>query len=463
MKKKLMALMMVLAMIFSIAACGTEEETGGDVDSGDSTEGQSSEEEEAEQGEEEIKEGYEPTYGEVEIEFWCSSNTDACQELAERYMEEHPNVTINVLAVSFWDYESKLIPALAAETAPDIFQGGLGGAPGRASAEQIVNIQEALEIRGYDESKYLTTALEECKYEGDLYAMPFVTDTRLFYYNKDAFAEVGLDPEQPPKTWEEVYEYTKLLTTFDENGNVERLGFNSSLGNCWPWVIMWTYGAELFDGETPVFNCQETYDAAEMMKQIQDVYGYDNYLAFSEVASTMSYSPFISGELAMVIEMESFPNTIATYNPELNWGVATLPTVDGENYHSSWNGGQGLEFTNHGEDRLNAAIDFGLYLCSDEAQEYILERDSTFVCNLDAFAKGSEYHPEYGEQYWNAMEETAPYSKFIDNHLAYPGYNADIAVAWDYVMRGEKTCEEAFSEAEQHVIQETENYHQMNE
>ena len=34
----------------------------------------------------------------------------------------------------------------------------------------------------------------------------------VLFYNKDAFEEVGLDPEDPPETWEEVVEYGQKLT-----------------------------------------------------------------------------------------------------------------------------------------------------------------------------------------------------------------------------------------------------------
>jgi sn-glycerol 3-phosphate transport system substrate-binding protein len=38
---------------------------------------------------------------------------------------------------------------------------------------------------------------------GHLLSQPFNSSTPVLYYNKDAFKKAGLDPEQPPKTWQD--------------------------------------------------------------------------------------------------------------------------------------------------------------------------------------------------------------------------------------------------------------------
>ena len=49
-------------------------------------------------------------------------------------------------------------------------------------------------VRGY----YSTT-------DGRLVSMPFNSSTPVTWYNKDAFKKAGLDPEKPPRTWEETW------------------------------------------------------------------------------------------------------------------------------------------------------------------------------------------------------------------------------------------------------------------
>jgi sn-glycerol 3-phosphate transport system substrate-binding protein len=40
--------------------------------------------------------------------------------------------------------------------------------------------------------------------KGQMLSLPFNSSTTVFWYNKDAFAKAGLDPERAPKTWPEV-------------------------------------------------------------------------------------------------------------------------------------------------------------------------------------------------------------------------------------------------------------------
>lgn len=47
--------------------------------------------------------------------------------------------------------------------------------------------------------------------EGNMLSMPFNSSTPILYYNKDAFKKAGLDPETPPKTWEDVEAYSKKI------------------------------------------------------------------------------------------------------------------------------------------------------------------------------------------------------------------------------------------------------------
>lgn len=49
-------------------------------------------------------------------------------------------------------------------------------------------------------------------YDGHIYAVPFFQVALGLYYRRDHFIEAGLDPNKPPKTWDEFYEYAKKLT-----------------------------------------------------------------------------------------------------------------------------------------------------------------------------------------------------------------------------------------------------------
>jgi ABC-type sugar transport systems, ATPase components len=65
----------------------------------------------------------------------------------------------------------------------------------------------------FDESQFVPTVAgyyTDSK-TGHLLSQPFNSSTPVLYYNKDAFKKAGLDPEQPPKTWQDLAEYTAKL------------------------------------------------------------------------------------------------------------------------------------------------------------------------------------------------------------------------------------------------------------
>ncbi|WP_341703294.1 ABC transporter substrate-binding protein [Ferrovibrio sp.] len=60
--------------------------------------------------------------------------------------------------------------------------------------------------------------------DGKIYGVPFHNSTPLLYYSVDAFKEAGLNPDQPPATWEDWIKAAQALTKREGN-TVKRWGF----------------------------------------------------------------------------------------------------------------------------------------------------------------------------------------------------------------------------------------------
>jgi multiple sugar transport system substrate-binding protein len=67
-------------------------------------------------------------------------------------------------------------------------------------------------------------ALKAGSYKGKQYAF-FLPETRPLVYRKDFFEEVGLDPNKPPTTWDELREYAEKLV-IRQGGKVTRAGID---------------------------------------------------------------------------------------------------------------------------------------------------------------------------------------------------------------------------------------------
>ncbi len=66
--------------------------------------------------------------------------------------------------------------------------------------------------------------MENSQTGGKTWGIPFQRSTIVQYWNKELFKEAGLDPEQPPRTWDELVSFGQKLTKRDAAGNVTQWG-----------------------------------------------------------------------------------------------------------------------------------------------------------------------------------------------------------------------------------------------
>ncbi len=112
-----------------------------------------------------------------------------------------------------------------AKALPDIAQLDATGVIDIRDYDRLLSMDELMAGTGYDLGQIEEGAALSITYKDKMIGMPFNSSTILLYYNKDAFKEAGLDPEEPPKTIARMAEYAQRLVAKDENGRVERYGF----------------------------------------------------------------------------------------------------------------------------------------------------------------------------------------------------------------------------------------------
>ena len=75
-------------------------------------------------------------------------------------------------------------------------------------------------------ASFYPALMANSKAKGKTWGIPFQRSTIVMYHNKDAFKEVGLDPNKPPTTWNEMVAMAQKLTKKDAAGNVSRWGLH---------------------------------------------------------------------------------------------------------------------------------------------------------------------------------------------------------------------------------------------
>lgn len=192
MKRRWMALAAAGVAAGALAGCGAAEDTGSGTSQA-------------------AAEG-----GKVEIEFWhCmgSSNGELIQEIVDDFNASQDKIQVKAVHQgSYTDAGTKMQAALAAGEAPVLAQMEIGMLGIFADADSLVDLQKYVDAEGYDMDDFMPGLLDASYYNDALVALPHSRSVPVLYYNKDKFEEAGLNPEEPPVTWEDLKADAKALT-----------------------------------------------------------------------------------------------------------------------------------------------------------------------------------------------------------------------------------------------------------
>ena len=282
--------------------------------------------------------------------------------------------------------------------------------------------------------------------DGSIYSIPFQRSTMVMFYNKDAFEEVGLDPEAPPTTWDEMVEYAQKLTNENRYGVGIALNSGSaqwaftgfSLQNCTNGV-----GLMSADGKEVYFNTPENIEALQLWLDLQNKY---MCMAPGIVQWTDLPTQFLAGEVAMIYHTTGNLTNIKN-NATFDFGVCFLPA--GRQYGAPTGGGNFYITNGISEERQKAAWEFIKFCCSTERAAqwsidtgYVATRESCYETQLlkDYYADFPQALVAY-EQLPYAQPELTTYSAAEMWRIL----NDNIQAA----VTGEMTAAEALEAAQQ--------------
>ncbi|WP_079908929.1 ABC transporter substrate-binding protein [Paenibacillus sp. 32352] len=182
----------VAAIVLATTACGGNQETGAGDKGGSSSSGQK------------------------KVVFWHAmggSNTKVVDQLVADFNASQDKIKVEaIFQGTYDDLLSKLKASMGSKDGPSLVQMYEIGSRFMIDSKTITPMQKFI-----DEDKFDLTQLEPnitgyYTLNGKLNSMPFNTSNPILYYNKDLFKAAGLDPEKPPKTFEEVQKAADAIT-----------------------------------------------------------------------------------------------------------------------------------------------------------------------------------------------------------------------------------------------------------
>lgn len=207
--------------------------------------------------------------------------------------------------------------------------------------------------------------------EGNMLSMPFNSSTPVVYYNKDAFAAAGLDPENPPATWPEVEEASRALIAAGATTCGFTTGWQSwvQLENFSAWHnVPLATRANGFAG----MDTELAFNSPLHVAHIGALQGWQEDGIFKYGGRRSDSAPlFYSGECAMYMNSSAAYAGVKANVTEFEFGVTQLPywpQADGAPQNSIIGGATLWVLQGHEAEEYKAVAAFFSHLSSAEVQ-----------------------------------------------------------------------------------------------
>ncbi len=282
-----------------------------------------------------------------------SAGLDA--QVAE-FEKRNPDIDVSLLSLGAGGMNpQKLLTSIVGGAPPDLINQDRFTIGDWASRDAFEPLDDFLQgDKDIVKGNFYPAAWNEALYKGHVYGIPTSIDDRVLYYNRKLFRQAGLDPNKPPRTWEELQD-TALKLTKRGRGSYERIGFIPNYGNSWLYLYSWQNGGEFMsaDGRTCTMDNPRTVGALQYMADFyKKLGGYDAVNIFQSGFSGNEQDPFFTGKVAMVVDGSWKLDGIARYAPDLDFAVAPAPVpaarlkgegvFKGQAPYITWTGGSSL-------------------------------------------------------------------------------------------------------------------------
>ncbi|WP_316168865.1 MULTISPECIES: ABC transporter substrate-binding protein [unclassified Bradyrhizobium] len=287
---------------------------------------------------------------------------------AADFHKAHPDITVKpVYTGSYQDSIVKAITAAKAGNAPDVAV-LLSTDMFTLIDDDMIEPYDAIATSAADAAwlkSFYPAFMENSQSGGHTWGIPFQRSTIVQYWNKDAFKAAGLDPETPPKTWDEMVAMAKKLTKRDASGTTTQWGLEipSSGFPYWLFQALTTQNGAILanqDGTKVAYNDPKVIEAAQFFA---DLSRKDEVMPKGIIDWGTTPKDFFEGKTAMMWTTTGNLTNVRN-NAKFAFGVAPMPSkVRGG---SPTGGGNIYIFKTSDKAKQAAALEFARFLSTPE-------------------------------------------------------------------------------------------------
>lgn len=376
---------------------------------------------------------------EVTINFWHHYSAQSAENatletvLIPKFEEENPGIKVNPVSHEWADLHEKILISAKSNTLPDVARLDSAWIPEFQKMGILVPLDEEMSDYSSVADGLLESAMATATIGGHAYGLALNTNTKILFYNTEAFRKAGLDA---PGTMEDFMNTIKTLSGTNENGQTV-WGYNEPALAGWNLCpFIWSFGGELTNPEQTkangYINSDKTVAAIQMLA---DLYKAGAITGWNSGDIPMT-DGFGTGRYMMMLEGPWKIAELAGAYPDMEYGTVDMPAGDGGSH--SVLGGEDIAMFNSAN--KEAAWKFMQFM-TDEYAQIAMAKCGQIPINKKALendmVKQADFAP-FLEAIKNAKSRptVASWSE-IDNELS---------VTVTAVMNGEKTAKEAMDE-----------------
>lgn len=269
---------------------------------------------------------------------WSDSVKTIREQFHQQFMEKYPHIKIEYTMLTVDQYKNTVLTAINAGEAPDLFP-----VPQGMKLATLVENGWYQSLEPYIDESFKSLFIDGVFQNGttmvnnEIYAIPetMTIPNTLIFYNKQLFREAGLDPDNPPATYEAFIAAAKKIT---EAGNGKYYGFieggmqnNRWLATAQDWSSL---AGEGLNSLSPVnlatgtidFNRDALYDVFAMFETIKQDGSY--HPKTMSISAPEARALFGQGQAGFIIQGSWSIAVWNKENPTLEYGVMAPPVPE---------------------------------------------------------------------------------------------------------------------------------------
>lgn len=260
-----------------------------------------------------LESGYEPFWKQLKVDFEAAN----------------PDITIEWVTAPYGEIVNQVVNMAGGGNKVDVIFGEIDWVPGLVDAGLAAPVRDILPQAFVDD--FYPDVLKSFEVEGKPYGIPLYVSPYVLYYNKNLFTQAGLDPNKPPKTYDEMLSYAQKLSQLkDANGNkVYAFGQTTAsvpVSGASLTAMVFNFGGQVLDAQGKLAVDNQGFKDAFTMVQKLDQLGYNPQNAKLKDLRNL----FALGQLAMYYDQSWGFNGVKSINPDaVNFTASAEPLKGG--------------------------------------------------------------------------------------------------------------------------------------